>query len=95
MSQKEIKKFIDDLKKKLENMVHRKVVITKVDFGPSIEVEIFPSAHTKFTHIILLSEIVYLSECFGPEDRLDLISKRIVDKYKDKESVLRGFIKED
>lgn len=82
----------DDLKKKLESMVYGTVLVTEREFGPSIMVEIFPSTRIRFKYLIFWSEIACMSEYCGPEARLDLISKRIVDEYKD--AILKRFIKE-
>lgn len=96
MKSEEIQKIIDTLKKKIESMVWGQVFVREEYFGPSIAIEIYsyrtlnPEA---FKYVISLAELNYSCDYLGPEVRLDLISKRIVDEYKN--AILKQFIKED
>lgn len=95
LTEKDIQKFIDDLKKKLESMVWGQVFINMEDFGPSIAVDIY-SYRTinceKFKYFISLVDLKLAYDCLGPDTYLNLISDKIVDEYK--MAVLKLFIKE-
>lgn len=90
ITEKEIKKFIDDLKKKLESMVYGEIVITEEKLGPLIK--IYHSNTTGFSWAISWFEFEHFFNYLGPDTYLDLISKRIIDEYKD--SILKLIIKE-
>lgn len=95
LTEKEIQKFIDVLKKKLESMVWGQVFINMKDFGPSITIDIY-SYRTinveKFKYVISLIDLKLACDYLGPDTYLDLISDKIVDEYK--MAVLKLFIKE-
>lgn len=96
ITEKEIKKFIDDLKKKLESMVHGKVVINETDFRPSIMVNIYSYKTINslgFGYVISWFELERSYNYLGSDTYIDLISKRIVDEYKN--SILKLFIKDE
>lgn len=95
MKSEEIKKIIDTLKKKIESMVWGQVFVREEEFGPSIAIDIYsyrtlnPEA---FKYVISLVELNHSCNYLGPDTYLDLISKRIVDEYKN--AMLKLFIKE-
>ena len=96
ITEKEIRKFIDELKKKLESMVIGQVVINETDFRPSIMVNIYSSnceIRFGFGYTINWFELERSYNYLGPDTYLDLISKRIVDEYKN--SILKLFVKEE
>lgn len=96
ITEKEIQKFMADLKKKLESMVWGQVFINMKDFGPSIAIVIY-SYRTinceRFKYVISLIDLNLACDCLGPDTCIDLISKRIVGEYKN--AVLKLFIKEE
>lgn len=73
-----------------------KFFVREEDFGPSIAIDIYsyrtinPSG---FKYLISLVDLNLACNCLGSDTYIDLISKRIVDEYKN--SVLKLFIKED
>lgn len=96
MKSEEIQKIVDALKKKLESMVWGQVFINMEDFGPSIVIDIY-SYRTinveKFKYLISLIDLNLACNCLGPDTYIDLISKRIVDEYKN--AMLKLFIKDE
>ncbi len=96
ITEKEIQKFIDELKKKLESMVNGQVVINDTDFRPSIMVNIYSSnfgIKLGFGYTINWFELERSYNYLGPDTYLDLISIRIVNEYKS--AVLKLFVKEE
>ena len=96
LTEKDIQKFIDDLKKKLESMVWGQVFINMEDFGPSIAVDIY-SYRTinceKFKYVISLIDLKLACGYLGLNTYLDFISDKIVGEYKN--AVLKLFIKDE
>lgn len=86
----DIQKFMDILKKKIENMVYGKVTVEKFLY-PSIVVHIYSPIGTDFGYAIQWFHFEHVYDYFGLTGWINHVSKKILDEYEN--FILKQFVK--